>query len=204
MDILKKGRTVISQKMNNNMIQYSVFAGIVFIIIAHPQTFKLVDSVIKVHNKNILLLVHAVVVSLIMYFGSLYLFIPVQKVLLEGVENGKKKSTWRKNMENVTTEVAEKNAQGKLDGAGENLKAGLSIGLDKSATSQAAANFDAIDAIDAIDDDNNNKEMDHEDERKNDLENMNNKWNQTTVEEIVGCDPNANNFLNQLKLKCLK
>lgn len=90
MDILKKGRTVIGQKMNNNMIQYSVFAGIVFIIIAHPQTFKLVDSVIKVHNKNILLLVHAIVVSLIMYFGSLYLFIPAQKVLLEGVENESK------------------------------------------------------------------------------------------------------------------
>ena len=88
MDILKKGQTVISQKMNNNMIQYSVFAGIVFIIIAHPQTFKLVYSVIKVHNKNILLFVHAIVVSLIMYFGSLYLFIPAKKILLEGIENG--------------------------------------------------------------------------------------------------------------------
>ena len=104
MDILKKGRTVIGQQMNNNMIQSSVFAGIVFIIIAHPQTFKLVDSVIKVHNKNILLLVHAVVVSLIMYFGSLYLFIPAQKVLLEGVQN---KSTWG-DMKKTTGEVAKK------------------------------------------------------------------------------------------------
>ena len=41
-------------------------------------------------DKNILLLVHAVVVSLIMYFGSLYIFNPVQKVLLEGIENNKK------------------------------------------------------------------------------------------------------------------
>ena len=83
MDILNKGRYLLSEKMHDKMIQHSVFAGIVFIIVAHPQTFKLVDSVIKVHDKNILLLVHAVVVSLIMYFGSLYLFNPLQKALLE-------------------------------------------------------------------------------------------------------------------------
>lgn len=91
MDILNKGRHLINEKMHNKMIQHSVFAGIVFLIIAHPQTFKLVDSVIKVHDKNILLLVHALVVGLLMYFGSLYVFEPVQQVLLEGLKNKKKK-----------------------------------------------------------------------------------------------------------------
>ena len=91
MDILRQGRGFLNDKMHNTMIQHSVFAGIVFIIVAHPKTFSLVDSVIKVHDKNLLLLVHAVVVALLMYFGSLYLFEPIQKVLLEGMRNKKKK-----------------------------------------------------------------------------------------------------------------
>ena len=72
------------ETIHNKMIQHSVFAAIVFLIVAHPKTFQFVDSVIKVNDKNILLLVHAVVVGLLMYFGSLYVFEPVQKVLLEG------------------------------------------------------------------------------------------------------------------------
>ena len=91
MDILSQGRGFLNEKMHNTMVQHSVFAGIVFIIIAHPKTFSLVDSVLKVKDKNILLLVHAVVVSLIMYFGSIYIFEPVQQMLLEGMRNKKKK-----------------------------------------------------------------------------------------------------------------
>ena len=90
MDVLRQGRGFLNDKMHNTMIQHSVFAGIVFIIVAHPKTFALVDSVLKVKDKNMLLLVHAVVVSLIMYFGSIYLFEPVQKMLLEGMKNKKK------------------------------------------------------------------------------------------------------------------
>ena len=90
MDFVNKGRSLMSEKMHDKMIQHSVFAAIVFLIVAHPKTFQLVDSIIKVHDKNILLLVHAVVVGLLMYFGSLYVFEPVQKVLLEGLKNKKK------------------------------------------------------------------------------------------------------------------
>ena len=85
MDFLKQGRSLISEKMHNTMIQHSVFAAIVFLVVAHPKTFQFVDSIIKVHDKNILLLVHSLVVGLLMYFGSLYVFEPVQKVLLEGM-----------------------------------------------------------------------------------------------------------------------
>ncbi len=90
MDVLRKSREFLNDKMHDTMIQHSVFAGVVFIIIAHPKTFALVDSVLKVKDKNMLLLVHAVVVALIMYFGSLYLFEPIQKMLLEGMKNKKK------------------------------------------------------------------------------------------------------------------
>jgi hypothetical protein len=90
MDVLRQGRGFLNDKMHNTMIQHSVFAGIVFIIVAHPKTFALVDSVLKIQDKNMLLLVHAGVVAFIMYFGSLYLFEPIQKVLLEGMRNKKK------------------------------------------------------------------------------------------------------------------
>ena len=91
MDIVNKGRGFLSEKMHDKMVQHSVFAAIVFLIVAHPKTFQFVDSVIKVHDKNALLLVHALVVGLLMYFGSLYIFEPVQKVLLEGMKNKRKK-----------------------------------------------------------------------------------------------------------------
>ena len=81
---LKEGRGYLNQKMHNTMIQHSVFAAVVFLIVAHPKTFQLVDSVVKVHDKNALLLIHAVVAGLIMYFGSIYLFAPVQRFLLGG------------------------------------------------------------------------------------------------------------------------
>lgn len=90
MDVLRQGRGFLNDKMHNTMIQHSVFAGIVFIIVAHPKTFALVDSVLKIQDKNMLLLVHAGVVAFIMYFGSLYLFEPIQRVLLEGMRNKKK------------------------------------------------------------------------------------------------------------------
>ena len=81
---LKQGRGYLNRKMHNTMIQHSVFAAIVFLIVAHPKTFQLVDSVLSIRDKNILLFVHAVVVGLIMYFGSIYLFAPIQSVLLGG------------------------------------------------------------------------------------------------------------------------
>lgn len=91
MDVFRQGRGFLNDKMHNTMIQHSVFAGIVFIIVAHPKTFAFVDSIIKVKDKNMLLLVHSAVVVLIMYFGSIYLFEPVQRMLLEGMRNIKKK-----------------------------------------------------------------------------------------------------------------
>jgi len=99
MDFLKQGRSLMSEKMHDKMIQHSVFAAIVFLIVAHPLTFKTVDSILKVHDKNISLIIHSVVVIIIMYFGSIYIFEPLQKVLLEGFldkEFGTIKSAFKK------------------------------------------------------------------------------------------------------------
>jgi len=87
MKILSEGRQYINEKLHDTMIQHSVFAAIVFLIVSHPATFKLVDNVFKIKNKNILLLVRAAVVGLIMYFGSIYLFVPLQNVLFEGMKS---------------------------------------------------------------------------------------------------------------------
>ena len=87
MKILSEGRQYINEKLHNTMIQHSVFAAIVFLIIAHMITFRFVDSIINVKSQNIQLLVHAVVVGLIMYFGSIYLFVPLQNVLFEGMKS---------------------------------------------------------------------------------------------------------------------
>ena len=59
MDLLNKGRGYVNLKLHDKMVQHSIYAGIVFLIVAHPKTFQLVDSVIKVHDKNALLFVHA-------------------------------------------------------------------------------------------------------------------------------------------------
>ena len=63
--ILSEGRRFINEKLHDTMIQHSVFAALVFLIVAHPATFKFVDNIINVKNKNLLLLVHAVIVGLI-------------------------------------------------------------------------------------------------------------------------------------------
>jgi len=162
MDILKKSRNFIGLQMKDQMIKNSVFAGIVFIIVAHPQTFKLVDSVIKVHNKNLLLLVHAVVVSLIMYFGSLYLFIPAQKVLLEGVKN---KSVWSDMKKEIddTEKYAEKNR--------------LPTGIPSGGT----------DHVDAKNDTMNVSKKEFGDSSRKEIEEIHEKFNNMTIKDAIVC-----------------
>ena len=46
--ILSEGRQYINEKLHDTMIQHSVFASIVFLIVSHPTTFKLVDNVFEI------------------------------------------------------------------------------------------------------------------------------------------------------------
>ena len=88
--IIKTSRSFIRDSLHDTMIRNSVFAAIVFLIVAHPTTFQFVDSILKIKNHNVLVFVHAVVFTLIMYFGSIYVFTPVQHLLFEGYRNPKK------------------------------------------------------------------------------------------------------------------
>lgn len=70
-------------EMHDSLFQHSVFGAIVFLIVSHTDVYKFVGQLIQVKDKNVLMLVHAVVFAVIMYFGSLYLFAPL---LTEGYD----------------------------------------------------------------------------------------------------------------------
>ena len=64
-------------EMHDSLFQHSVFGAIVFLIVSHTDVYKFVGKLIDVKDKNVLMLVHAVVFAVIMYFGSMYLFAPL-------------------------------------------------------------------------------------------------------------------------------
>ena len=72
-------------EMHDSLFQHSVFGAIVFLIVSHTDVYKFVGKLIDVKDKNVLMLVHAVVFAVIMYFGSMYLFAPL---LAEGYNPG--------------------------------------------------------------------------------------------------------------------
>jgi hypothetical protein len=79
--------------LNDRMIQVSIYAGIVFYIVAHPETFKMVDGLLGMggKDKGTLLLVHSAVVSVLLYFGSKMIFDPVMRNIIDGFRSGPSK-----------------------------------------------------------------------------------------------------------------
>ena len=85
------------------MVRHSVFVGLVFLVIAHPETFKFVDKyftmgvkkVLMVKNftldKNVLLVLHAVVTGVIFYFGT-KLITPYTDFYMQGFKTNKGKT----------------------------------------------------------------------------------------------------------------
>ena len=74
---------------NDRVVQVSVYAAIVFYIVAHPETFKFVDGTLGLggKDKGTLLLVHSGVVAILMYFGTKMIFDPVMRNLVDGFRN---------------------------------------------------------------------------------------------------------------------
>ena len=66
-------------EMHDSLFQHSVFGAIVFLIVSHTDVYKFVGQLIQVKDKNVLMLVHAVVFAVIMYFGSLFILEPLFK-----------------------------------------------------------------------------------------------------------------------------
>ena len=78
---IKNVHTTVAKQLHNSEIRNAVFSAFVFLIVANPIVFKFVGKIVKVKDQNTLLLIHAVVFATIMYFGSLYIFEPVRRLL---------------------------------------------------------------------------------------------------------------------------
>ena len=70
----------LESSMHESLFQHSIFGAIVFLIVSHTDVYKFVGSLINVTNKNVLMLIHAVVFAIIMYVGSLYILEPLFQV----------------------------------------------------------------------------------------------------------------------------
>ena len=64
-------------EMHDSLFQHSIFGAIIFLIISHTDVYKFVGGLIHVKNKNALMVIHAVVFAVIMYFGSLFILEPL-------------------------------------------------------------------------------------------------------------------------------
>jgi len=81
--VIQNTKIFVREKLHDTIIRNSIYSAIVFTILAHPLTFKFIDNIIKVQDSNLQTLVHATVFALFMYFGSIYIFLPIQKILFE-------------------------------------------------------------------------------------------------------------------------
>jgi len=74
------------------LFQHSVYAAIVFLIVAHPETFAFVKKTLHIKNNDTLLIVHSIVAGVAVYFGTIYFFNPFFRTI-EGMKggNGKQK-----------------------------------------------------------------------------------------------------------------
>ena len=75
------GMDFMKNQWSDIMVRNSVYGAFVFLIVSHPETFKMVDNGLKkvgvpIANKNVQLLLHGVVFALLMYFGTTMIFDP--------------------------------------------------------------------------------------------------------------------------------
>ena len=92
------------EQWDDIMVQHSVYAAVVFVILAHPEFFKMVDNGLNslgvpVPNRNVQLLIHAVVFALVMYFGTTMVLAPFAGQvgqIVSGFTNKKNKDAKKK------------------------------------------------------------------------------------------------------------
>lgn len=87
-------QSAVTTKLHERLVQVSLFAGILFYVLANgvllDKVQKLILSVVKVKvSKDVTLVLHAVLFMVIMFFTTKYLFDPIFKALrlTEGMAN---------------------------------------------------------------------------------------------------------------------
>jgi len=80
--ILNKGGDWVSSKWQNRMIQLSVYAGVMFYIVANPAIFKTIERLLpsKITHMNQLIL-HAVLFAVLVYVGTTVFLDPLMSQL---------------------------------------------------------------------------------------------------------------------------
>lgn len=81
-NVVKDTKDFVSGKFGNRMVQLSVYAGVLFYVVANPAVFKFMQSLLpgRITSLNQLLL-HSVLFAVLMYVGTTMLFDPVLKEL---------------------------------------------------------------------------------------------------------------------------
>ena len=76
--VVKDSKDWVSSKWQNRMVQVSVYAGVLFYVVANPAVFRFMQGFLpgRVNNMS-LLLVHAVLFAVLMYVGTRLFFDPV-------------------------------------------------------------------------------------------------------------------------------
>ena len=82
----------LENQWHERMVQVSVYAGLVFYLLSNPMVFDFVEKTIKsvsgvTFGKSGLLVLHSVVFSLVMYFGSRFVLDPLVKSLFAGLQH---------------------------------------------------------------------------------------------------------------------
>ena len=78
--VVKDTESWITSKWKNRMVQLSVYAGVLFYIVANPTVFKFMESLLPARVTQLnQLLIHAVFFAVLMYFGTSMFFDPLLK-----------------------------------------------------------------------------------------------------------------------------
>lgn len=81
----------LENQWHERMVQVSVYGGLVFYLLSNPMVFDFVEKTVKsVSGVNLgksgLLVLHSVVFTLVMYFGSRFVLDPLLKNLFAGLQ----------------------------------------------------------------------------------------------------------------------
>jgi hypothetical protein len=80
--VVKDSKDWVSSKWQNRMVQLSVYAGVMFYVVANPAVFKFMESLLpKRLTRMNQLIVHAVLFAIMMYVGTTMFLDPVMSQL---------------------------------------------------------------------------------------------------------------------------
>ena len=78
--VVKGAKTVVLDQWRKRMVQLSVYAAVLFYIVANPAVFKFMMSLLPVRVTQLnLLVLHSVLFGVLMYVGTMFVFDPLLK-----------------------------------------------------------------------------------------------------------------------------